>query len=185
MQPIEILILSIGLAMDAFAVSICKGLALQKPKSSTMMMIGLWFGGFQAGMPLLGYLLGSVFTKYIEAYDHWIAFILLGYIGGNMIKEAFEKDTELSPDVSVKAMFILAIATSIDAMTVGVTFAFLRVNLWLALTSIGIITFGLSCLGVGIGSHVGEKYGKRAELVGGIVLIVLGTRILLSHLGIV
>ncbi len=179
----ELFILAIGLSMDAFAVSICKGLSLGKITPKHMCIAGIWFGGFQAFMPLIGYFLGSFFADMITAYDHWIAFILLVLIGGNMIKEAFEKEEHLDASMTVKSMFLLAIATSIDALAVGVTFAFLKVQIIPAVSFIGIITFILSAIGVKIGSIFGTKYQSKAELCGGIILIIIGTKILLDGLG--
>ncbi|MBQ1305592.1 MAG: manganese efflux pump [Erysipelotrichales bacterium] len=180
----DLLVLAVGLSMDAMAVSICKGLALRKPTLSETVLVGVWFGAFQAGMPVLGYFLGSVFSEMIRSVDHWIAFVLLAYIGANMIRESFEKDKEADNDLGVRKMFLLAVATSIDALAVGVTLAFLEVNIWLSALLIGIVTFTLSAIGVRFGSRLGEKYGQGAERTGGIILILLGLRILLEHLGI-
>ncbi|MDD3746365.1 MAG: manganese efflux pump MntP family protein [Anaerostipes sp.] len=186
MNPIELLLLGVGLAMDAFAVSVCKGLAMKKITWRELGIIGLWFGGFQALMPLLGYILGNQFKVYITAIDHWIAFVLLVIIGGTMIKEALDDECEdANPSLDVTLMFGLAIATSIDALAVGVTFAFLEVNIILAITVIGVTTFIISAIGVKIGNIFGTKYKSKAELVGGCILIFLGTRILLTHLGII
>ncbi len=177
--------LAIGLSMDAFAVSVCKGLALRQANPKNCILVGLWFGGFQAIMPLIGYFLGIQFKDYITAFDHWIAFILLSLIGINMIKEALSKDEECAdPSLACKDMLILAIATSIDALAVGITFAFLRVNITSAVSFIGIITFVISIAGVKIGSLFGTKYKSKAELAGGIILILLGLKILFEHLGI-
>jgi putative Mn2+ efflux pump MntP len=186
MGILELLILAIGLSMDAFAVSVCKGLAMKKLEFKNMAIVGLWFGGFQALMPTIGYFLGVQFKNQITAIDHWIAFVLLGIIGANMIKEACSKDDEeeVKANLDVKTMFMLAIATSIDALAVGITFAFLSVNLVHAVTFIGITTFILSAVGVGIGNIFGTKYKAKAEIAGGIILILLGTKILLEHLGI-
>lgn len=178
-----LIILSIGLAMDAFAVSICKGLSMKKMKWKNAIVVGLYFGIFQALMPIIGYLLGVNFQSRIASIDHWIAFILLGIIGANMIKEAISKETDTQNDsVKFKDMIILAIATSIDALAVGITFAFLKVNIVLAVTLIGIITFSISIIGVKIGNIFGNKYEKKAEFVGGMILILLGIKILLEHL---
>lgn len=186
MGLIELIILSIGLGMDAFAVSVCKGISMKKMNWKKAGIIGLYFGGFQALMPVLGYFLGSTFASAIESIDHWIAFILLGLIGVNMIKEAFSSESENSnDDVGFKTMIILAIATSIDALTVGITFAFLNVNLILAVSLIGIITFVLSVIGTKVGNKFGDKYENKAEFIGGIVLILLGLKILLEHLDII
>lgn len=183
MGIIELIVLSIGLAMDAFAVSICKGLAMPKMKWKNAIIVGLYFGLFQALMPVIGYLLGISFKDAITSIDHWISFVLLAGIGINMIKEALSKDKEEANDsVKFKDMIILAIATSIDALAVGVTFAFLKVNIVLSVTLIGIITFITSIIGVKIGNVFGNKYEKQAELAGGIILIFLGVKILLEHL---
>ena len=187
MGLVELLMIAIGLSMDAFAVSICKGLSLGKIKFKHMCIAGLWFGGFQALMPAIGYFLGSFFADMVSKYAHWVAFILLAIIGGNMIKESFEKDEcDCCGDAAMdaKTMFVMAIATSIDAMAVGVSFAFLQVKIIPAVTFIGVITFICSGLGVKIGSIFGSKYKSRAELAGGIVLILMGTKTLLEGLGI-
>ena len=185
MGVIELLLLSIGLAMDAFAVSVCKGISMKKINCKKSCIIGLWFGGFQALMPTIGYFLGSAFESLVTNIDHWIAFILLGIIGGNMIKEALSKDEESQSDkTDFKTMLVLAIATSIDALAVGITFAFLKVNLLLAISMIGIITFVISIIGTKVGNKFGSKYEKKAELAGGIILILIGIKILLEHLGI-
>lgn len=186
MGVLELLLLSIGLAMDAFAVSICKGISMRKMNWKKAIIIGLYFGGFQALMPTLGYFLGTAFQSLITSVDHWIAFVLLGIIGGEMIKESFEIDSEnQNDDVSFKTMIILAIATSIDALAVGITFAFFNVNLGLAVNLIGIITFILAVAGTKIGNRFGDKYEKKAEFVGGVILILLGVKILLEHLNII
>lgn len=183
MELIELVILSIGLAMDAFAISICKGLAMQKMKWKNAIIIGAYFGIFQALMPLIGYFLGINFEKAITNVDHWIAFGLLTVIGINMIKEAYSKEKEESNDsIKFKDMLILAIATSIDALAVGITFAFLKVDIIPAVSIIGIITFAISIIGVKIGNVFGDKYEKKAELAGGIILILLGIKILIEHL---
>lgn len=170
--------------MDAFAVAICKGLAMKKLSWKKALIIGLWFGGFQALMPTIGYLLGTRFESYVTAIDHWIAFVLLALIGANMVKESFSKEEESSNDaVDFKTMFLLAIATSIDALAVGVTYAFLQVRIVPAVSFIGVITFTLSIIGVKIGNVFGLKYKSKAELTGGIILIVMGIKILLEHLG--
>ena len=171
--------------MDAFAVAVCKGLSMAKMKWKNACVVGMYFGGFQALMPLIGYLLGISFQKQIVNIDHWIAFILLATIGLNMIKEAISKDAEKqNASIKFKDMLILAVATSIDALAVGITFAFLKVNIWIAITFIGIITFVISILGVKIGNIFGDKYEKKAEFAGGLILILLGVKILLEHLGI-
>jgi len=185
MGLIELFIIAVGLSMDAFAVSICKGLSLGKIKLRHMCIAGLWFGGFQALMPTIGYFFGSLFADQVTRYAHWIAFILLAFIGGNMIKESVEKEeiTEC-PDAAmgVKNMFLLAIATSIDAMAVGVSFAFLKVDLVPAVLFIGGITFVCSAIGVKIGSAFGSKYKAKAEFAGGLVLIIMGIKTLLDGL---
>ncbi len=185
MHLFSLFIIAVGLSMDAFAVAICKGLAMQKITVKKSLLVGLWFGGFQALMPALGYLLGSQFNTYITNIDHWIAFVLLSIIGGNMINEAISKEEEPANDsLAFKEMLILALATSIDALAVGVTFAFLKVQIVPAVLFIGIITFTLSTLGVKIGNIFGCRYKSKAELTGGIILIVMGIKILLEHLGI-
>lgn len=177
--------IALGLSMDAFAVAICKGLAMHKITFKKSLIVGLWFGGFQGLMPLFGYLLGVQFQSYITAIDHWIAFILLGIIGGNMIHEALSKDEEKASDsLAFKDMLILAVATSIDALAVGVTFAFLQVDIAPAVLFIGITTLILAMIGVKIGNVFGIRYKAKAELAGGIILILMGTKILLEHLGI-
>ena len=184
MTIVELFILAVGLSMDAFAVAVCKGLAIGKIRWAHVLIVGLWFGGFQALMPLIGYLLGSTFAEYIAAVDHWIAMILLTLIGANMIRESLDKDPEhVNPSLGFKTMLIMAIATSIDALAVGVTFAVLEVRILPAVTFIGVITFLLSALGVKIGSIFGTKYKSKAELAGGVILILLGIKILLEHLG--
>ena len=183
----ELLLIAVGLSMDAFAVSICKGLATKKVGVKHMLIVGLWFGGFQAIMPTIGYLLGSTFEQYITAVDHWIAFVLLCFIGGNMIREALSKDEEkLDASFSFKTMLLLAIATSIDALAVGITFALLPdVNIVAAVLFIGATTFILSVTGLKVGNVFGTKYKSKAELAGGIILILIGTKILLEHLGVI
>lgn len=184
MSILELFILAVGLSMDAFAVSVCKGLSLGKIKPKHMCIAGAWFGGFQALMPLIGYFLGSFFAEMIEKYDHWIAFVLLAIIGGNMIKESFDKDEKVDSSMDVKSMLLLAIATSIDALAVGVTFAFLQVQIVPAVSFIGVITFIFSAVGVKIGSLFGTKYKSKAELFGGIVLVLIGIKILLEGIGV-
>lgn len=184
MGLLELFILAVGLSMDAFAVSICKGLSLGKIHIKHMCIAGAWFGGFQALMPFIGYYLGSLLSEIITSYDHWVAFILLLFIGGNMIKESFDReDTCADSSMTIKSMFLLAVATSIDALAVGVTFAFLAVRILSAVCFIGIVTFVCSALGVKIGSVFGTKYKSKAELTGGIVLICIGVKILLEGLG--
>ena len=181
----ELFILAVGLSMDAFAVSVCKGLAMKRINWKKMLIVGLWFGGFQALMPTVGYLLGAQFSDRITSIDHWIAFVLLAAIGANMIKEALSKDEEKCDDsLGFRTMLVLAIATSIDALAVGVTFAFLNVNLGFAVTFIGVTTFVISAVGVKVGNVFGARYKSKAELAGGIILILLGLKILLEHLGV-
>lgn len=185
-----LLLMGVGLAMDAFAVSICKGLSMRKVNKKQCLVIGLFFGGFQALMPFIGWVLGSQFEQYITSIDHWIAFILLGFIGGKMVVEAIrEKDEaveigKMDPPLDLKEMFILAIATSIDALAVGITFAFLQVPIVEAISIIGITTFVISVIGVYVGNFFGNRYKKKAELAGGMILILIGVKILLEHLGI-
>ena len=180
----ELFILAVGLSMDAFAVSVCKGLSLGKIKAKHMCLAGIWFGGFQALMPLVGYFLGSFFADVITKYSHWIAFALLAFLGAKMIKESFESE-ELDDNMGWKTMLVLAVATSIDASAVGVTFAFLDVNILFAVIVIGVTTFAFSAAGVKIGSVFGEKYKSKAEIAGGILLILIGLKILLDGLGII
>ena len=181
----ELFVIAVGLSMDAFSVSICKGLSVRRLKPKHVLIAGLYFGGFQALMPLLGYFLGKQFQSLITSADHWIAFILLGLIGFNMIREAKNGDEEnLNDSMGVKAMLPLAVATSIDALAVGITFAFLQVQIAPAVSFIGVTTFLLSAAGVKIGNVFGMKYKAKAELFGGIVLILMGLKILLEHLGI-
>lgn len=180
----ELFVVALGLAMDAGAVSICKGLSVEKVKPSHQIKVGLYFGGFQALMPLIGYLLGIQFQSFIEQIDHWIAFVLLALIGINMIREAMGEEEKLDASFDFKAMLPLAIATSIDALAVGVTFAFLKVQILPAICFIGAVTFVVSVLGLLIGNVFGSKYKSKAEMFGGFVLIFIGLKILLEHLGI-
>ncbi len=187
----ELFLLAVGLSMDAFAVSVCKGLAMKRATLKAEATCGLWFGGFQMLMPVTGFFLGSLFAEAIEAFDHWVAFGLLVIIGINMLKEALEKedesgdDPEKDADLSVKTMFLMAVATSIDALAVGISLAMVgSVNIWLAAAFIGICTCLLSALGVKIGNVFGSRYEKKAELAGGVILILLGVKILLEHLGV-
>ena len=184
----ELLLLAVGLSMDAFAVSICKGLSMKKATFREGAVCGIWFGGFQALMPLVGFFLGTVFADAIEAVDHWVAFGLLAIIGINMLKEAFHKGCDCEnhdADLSVKTMFLMAVATSIDAMAVGISLAMAgNVNIVTAVLLIGVITFALSAAGVKIGNVFGSRFEKKAQAAGGIILILLGTKILLEHLGI-
>jgi putative Mn2+ efflux pump MntP len=183
MTILELFILAVGLSMDAMAVAICKGLSVQRLKPRHAVITGLYFGGFQALMPVIGWLLGRQFESLIKSVDHWIAFALLALIGANMIRESFKKDdNDINDSFSLKVMLPLAIATSIDALAVGVTFAFLNVNIVIAALTIGVITFGFSAAGVKIGNVFGAKYKSKAELAGGIALIVIGTKILIEHL---
>ena len=184
MNLVSLFLIAVGLSMDAFAVSICKGLAMQKITIKKALIVGLWFGGFQGLMPAIGYLLGTQFEKYITNIDHWIAFVLLFIIGGNMIKEALSKEEEDANDsLAFKEMLLLALATSIDALAVGVNFAFLKVQIIPAVSFIGVITFTLSAIGVKIGNIFGSRYKSKAEFAGGIILILMGCKILLEHLG--
>lgn len=178
--------LAVGVSMDAFAVSVCKGLAMKKITMRKAITVGLWFGGFQALMPLVGYVLGIQFRDKITTIDHWVAFLLLSFIGINMIREAFsEEEPETGePSLAVRDMFLLAVATSIDALAVGVTFAFLDVDIVPAVAFIGTVTFLFSTMGVKAGNVFGEKYESRAEVAGGVILTLLGIKILLEHLGI-
>ena len=184
MSLFDLFILAVGLSMDAMAVAICKGLSVQKLKFRHAIITGLYFGGFQAAMPLLGYFLGRQFQAYIQSVDHWIAFVLLGLIGANMIKESFGEAEEVNCSFCPKAMLPMAVATSIDALAVGVTFAFLQVTIAPAVTFIGVITFSLSAVGVYVGHLFGAKFKSKTELVGGIGLVLMGLRILLEHLGV-
>ncbi len=187
MDLLGLFLIAVGLSMDAFAVSICKGLAMRRAEYSSMALVGLWFGGFQALMPVLGYMVGVQFKEAITAVDHWIAFGLLAVIGWNMLREAMSGDEEEGDDGSLapKAMVLLALATSIDALAVGVSFAFLDVNITAAAGFIGAVTFVLSAAGVKVGSVFGAKYKSRAEMTGGAILILMGTKILLEHLGVI
>ncbi len=180
----ELIVIAVGLSMDAFSVSVCKGLSVSKVEAKHVLSCGLFFGIFQALMPTIGYFIGSAFSSYVEKFDHWIAFILLLYIGLNMIKEAKQPDDEdkKDADFSFKTMLLLAIATSIDALTIGISFAFLNVDLFASVMSIGFTTFLISSVGVLLGHKIGEKFSNKAEILGGIVLIALGTKILIEHL---
>ena len=191
----ELLLLAVGVSMDAFAVSICKGLAMKKATLKASMTCGLWFGGFQALMPTIGFFLGTLFAEAIQKFDHWVAFALLAIIGANMLKEVFEEGEcsccecgcgEKNADLSVKTMFIMAVATSIDALAVGISLAMAgNVNIWMAAVLIGLCTCGFSAAGVQIGNVFGAKYEKKAQLAGGVILILLGLKILLEHLGVI
>lgn len=185
MSFVELLLIAVGLSMDAFAVSICKGLAMKKCTVKKAGIVGLYFGIFQAGMPLLGYVLGVQFRSLITNIDHWVTFVLLGFIGLNMIREALSgEEEEESDSLQVKEMLALAVATSIDALAVGVTFAFLNVAIVPAVSFIGIITFLICVAGVKIGNVFGSRYKSKAEFAGGLILILMGIKILLEHLGI-
>ena len=187
---VELFLLGVGLSMDAFAVSVCKGLGMRKLDKKQALIIGLYFGGFQALMPLIGWLLGSQFQQYITSIDHWIAFILLGFIGGKMMVEAVREWNEeetvevMDAPIDHKNMFVLAVATSIDALAVGITFAFLNTPIIEAITIIGITTMVLSIIGVIVGNIFGSRYKSKAEFIGGLILVLLGLKILLEHLGI-
>ena len=185
----ELLLLALGVSMDAFAVSICKGLAMKRATLKAGLTCGLWFGGFQALMPLIGFFLGALFADAIQAVDHWVAFLLLGIIGINMLKEAFEKEEcgcceGHDADLSVKTMFVMAVATSIDALAVGISLAMAgNVNIFTAVLLIGAFTCAMSTVGVKVGNVFGSRFEKKAQLAGGLILILLGTKILLEHLG--
>lgn len=186
MGLIELILIAIGLSMDAFAVAVCKGLGMQRISRRDALLLAVFFGGFQALMPLAGYFLGSQFAVYIERFDHWIAFVLLAFIGGNMIRESREEEEDTSPvgRISYRELFTLAVATSIDALAVGVSFAFLGVRIAPAVALIGCTTFVLTLAGVCVGHLFGARYKSRAELSGGIILILIGAKILLEHLGV-
>ena len=191
----ELMLLAVGVSMDAFAVSICKGLAMKKATLKAGLTCGLWFGGFQALMPLIGFFLGTLFAEAIEAVDHWVAFILLGLIGINMLKEALEESececcADADADLSPKTMFVMAVATSIDALAVGISLAMAGLRVWgidgifAAVILIGLCTCAFCTAGVKIGNIFGGRFEKKAQIAGGVILILLGTRILLEHLGI-
>ena len=191
----ELFLLAVGVSMDAFAVAICKGLAMKRATIGGMATVGGWFGGFQALMPLLGFFLGTLFATAIEAVDHWVAFGLLGINGFNMLKEAFDRscglddcgcEDEHNADLGVKSMFVMAVATSIDALAVGISLAMAGgVNIWLSVALIGLTTFSFSAAGVKIGSIFGAAFEKKAQLAGGLILILIGVKILLEHLGVI
>lgn len=189
MSFMELVLIAVGLSMDAFAVAICKGLSVQKLGWKHYLTVGAWFGGFQALMPTLGYLLGTTFERYITSVDHWVAFVLLCLIGGSMLKEGLakeEEEKEERADFDFKSMLLLAVATSIDALAVGITFALLPdVNIFSAVGLIGTITFCLSAVGLKVGNIFGLKYKSKAEVAGGVILILIGVKILLEHLGVV
>ena len=184
MGILELFITAVALSMDAFAVAMCKGLATPKVRLKHMALAGLWFGGFQGLMPLIGYFLGGTFGKYITAYDHWIAFVLLGFLGGKMIYEAVTAgDEPANGSFAVREMFLMAVATSIDALAVGVTFALLPdVNIGWAVIFIGALTFAFSAFGVKLGNIFGERFKAKAELAGGVILVCMGIKILMEHL---
>ena len=191
MGILEMFILAVGLSMDAFTVSVCKGLCMKKATLKSQAICGAWFGGFQGLMPLIGFFLGTLFAESIQAFDHWVAFGLLALIGANMLKEAFSEETVDSCDIdgeadlSFKSMFVMAVATSIDALAVGISLAMAGdVNIWIAVAFIGIITFILSAVGVKVGHMFGSRFEKKAQFCGGIILILLGFKILLEHLGV-
>lgn len=187
MEIFEAVLLAVGLSMDAFAVSVCKGLAMRKASLRQGLVCGVWFGGFQALMPTIGFFLAMLFAGAIEAVDHWVAFGLLALIGGNMLKEAFETGCdceEHSADLGVKTMFVMAVATSIDAMAAGISLAMDGANIWLNAGLIGLITCVLSTVGVKVGAVFGSRFEKKAQLAGGIILVLLGVKILLEHLGV-
>lgn len=185
MSTVEILLVGIGLAMDAFAVAVCKGLSIKKVNFKMKCIVGGYFGLFQGFMPMIGYFLGTAFGNIIVQVDHWVAFVLLSVIGFNMLKDTLSRDNESCDDrVDFKAMLPLAIATSIDALAVGITLAFLKVNIFISVLIIGITTFIISVFGVGIGNKFGDKYEKKAQFLGGLILIFLGCKILFEHLGI-
>ncbi|MGM9574918.1 MAG: manganese efflux pump MntP family protein [Oscillospiraceae bacterium] len=186
MSFFDLFLIALALSMDAFAVAICKGLSVKKVGAKHILTVGIYFGGFQALMPLIGFLLGFKFERFIVSIDHWIAFVLLAVIGGGMIREALAgKDDEANDSFSFKTMLPLALATSIDALAVGISFAFLGVDIVAAAVLIGVTTFVLSGAGVVVGNVFGAKYKSKAELAGGIVLILIGLKILLEHLGVV
>ena len=181
-----ILLIAVGLAMDAFAVSLCKGLALRKVTLRSMLIAGLWFGGFQALMPIIGFYLGVSFYDLISAYDHWVAFLLLFLIGANMVREGlFGEEEEVDADMGVKTMVLLAIATSIDALAIGISFAMTEDSIFLPALIIGVVTLAISMAGVKIGSLFGDRFGKKAEILGGAILITIGLKVLLEGLGII
>ena len=185
---VELFLLAVGLSMDAFAVSVCKGLSMKRATARAQLTCGVWFGGFQALMPLIGYFLGTLFIDAIQTFDHWIAFALLVIIGVNMLREALsgEEEGDTDADLWVKTMFVMAVATSIDALAVGISLSMAGdVNILQAVLLIGITTFALSALGVKVGNLFGSRYEKRAEIVGGVILILLGVKILLEHLGVI
>lgn len=187
MSIFELIVLSIGLSMDAFAVAICKGLSAKQIKPRHAVITGLYFGGFQALMPITGYFLGFYFQKLIENFDHWVAFVLLSLIGANMIRESLSKDDEeiASDSFALRFMLPMAVATSIDALAVGITLAFLKVNIWSSASIIGITTFCFSAAGIALGKTLGAKFKSKAEFIGGLILILIGLKIILEHTAII
>ena len=185
MEFVQAMVLAVGLSMDAFAVSVCKGLAMKKADLKSSLTCGAWFGGFQGLMPAIGFFLGTLFAKAIESFDHWIAFALLGYIGFNMLREAFSNEEccqETDADLSVKTMFVMAVATSIDAMAAGISLAMDSADIVLNVLCIGITTCVLSAVGVKVGNVFGSRFEKKAQIAGGVILILLGLKILLEHM---
>lgn len=185
---VELLLVAVGLSMDAFAVSVCKGLSVKKVGVKHAALAGLYFGGFQFLMPVIGYLLGFRFENIIQNVDHWIAFVLLAFIGGKMVWEALHEDPEETeqgePKLDLKELLMLAVATSIDALAVGITFAFLQVNIWGSVSLIAATTFVLSLIGVWVGNRFGSRFQTKAEIAGGVILVLIGLKILLEHLGV-
>ena len=184
MGILELFLVGIGLSMDAFAVAVCKGLGMRRIDGRQTLVIALFFGGFQALMPLIGWGLGRQFERYITSFDHWIAFLLLAYLGGKMVWEALKGEEGVSSQFDLKELLVLAVATSIDALAVGITFAFLRVKILPAIVIIGCTTFVLSLVGVAIGNRFGSRYQQRSQIPGGVILILIGLKILLGHLGV-
>ena len=187
MEFVQAMVLAVGLSMDAFAVSVCKGLAMKRADVKSSLICGTWFGGFQGLMPAIGFFLGSLFAQAIQSFDHWIAFLLLGYIGFNMLRDAFSQEAccqETDADLSAKTMFVMAIATSIDAMAAGISLAMDSADIVLNVVCIGLTTFVLSAVGVKVGNVFGSRFEKKAQIAGGVILILLGLKILLEHLGI-
>ena len=183
MSILELIVIAVGVSMDAFAVSVCKGLSVRVLRPRYALSVALWFGGFQALMPLVGYFVGISFADYVTAFDHWIAFVLLAFIGANMIKESFETDScDMDSDLSFKVMFAMAVATSIDALAVGISFAFLKMNIWTSILIIGVTTAAFSGAGICIGNLFGCRYKSKAEFAGGAILVIIGLKILIEHL---
>lgn len=185
MELIAVLLIAVGLAMDAFAVSLCKGFAMKAPTVRQMLIVGLWFGGFQALMPVIGYYLGASFYDLISDYDHWIAFGLLTFIGVNMIREALSEEEDVDDDTGYRTMVVLAVATSIDALVVGVTMAMDGWDITSSAIMIGVVTFLLAAMGVKLGAVFGDKFGSKSGILGGVILILIGLRILLEHTGVI